>query len=314
MKKKISILITIAVILLGAIIVLFFHPDNALKKNNLNNDIAFLTKLAEQGDMKAQTDLGTVYVNKKSPDYTKAIYWYNKAAQQNYAPAQFNLGLIHAHGEGGIKDLKRAREYYYKAASQGFASAQINLGGLLINGIGGNIDYDQALDLFTKAAKSNNPVAMYNLGHIYHSGLGRPKDDIQAARWYIKAADLGSIASKNSLALFYAQGLGNLPVDKDKAFKLLKDSASQGYAVAQNNLGILYSDGTDETPQNYIQSYAWFSVAFYNGHQEADASRKLIMQKLKGSEIEKAKVLSTHYEKKYTPTLNNNGTNKLYEH
>lgn len=35
MKKKISILITIAVILLGAIIVLFFHPDNALKKKTI---------------------------------------------------------------------------------------------------------------------------------------------------------------------------------------------------------------------------------------------------------------------------------------
>jgi TPR repeat protein len=48
------------------------------------------------------------------------------------------------------------------------------------------------------------------------------------------------MSARNSLALFYAKGLGNLPIDKEKAFNLLNVSACQGYAIAQNNLLILY--------------------------------------------------------------------------
>ncbi|MDE5204798.1 hypothetical protein PYX06_03735 [Citrobacter amalonaticus] len=73
------------------------------------------------------------------------------------------------------------------------------------------------------------------------------------------------MSAKNSLALFYSQGLGNLPVDKFKALELLKSSACQGYAVAQNNLGLLYENGADEVEMNTQQSYAWFSVSYYNG-------------------------------------------------
>lgn len=183
------------------------------------------------------------------------------------------MGLFYENGWAGIKDLKLAINYYSKAAKQGFTNAQKNLGILLIEAKGGELDYDQARKLFMIAAKSNNPVAMYNLGHLYNYGLGVPRDDVQAATWYNKAANLGSMSAKNSLALFYAKELGDIPVDKEKAFKLLNISACQGYAVAQNNLGILYSDGTNGLSKDYVKAYAWFSVAFHNGFKEADISR-----------------------------------------
>ena len=59
-----------------------------------------------------------------------AVKWYRKAAEQGYAPAQFNLGNMYDNGEGVTQDYKQAVKWYRKAAEQGFASAQYNLGSM----------------------------------------------------------------------------------------------------------------------------------------------------------------------------------------
>ncbi|WP_038258943.1 tetratricopeptide repeat protein, partial [Yokenella regensburgei] len=107
MKKNMSMMIFTLIVILGVVIALCYSNDDS-KNKGVTNNIAYLTKLAEQGDMKAQTDLGLVYGNGNgtAQDYTKAIYWYNKAAKQGYAPAQFNLGLFYEHGWGNVKDLQ----------------------------------------------------------------------------------------------------------------------------------------------------------------------------------------------------------------
>ena len=59
----------------------------------------------------------------------KACEWYQKAAEQGSASAQFNLGVAYYCGEGVTRDLKTAAEWYQKAAEQGDAIAQFNLRG-----------------------------------------------------------------------------------------------------------------------------------------------------------------------------------------
>ena len=61
-------------------------------------------------------------------NYAKAIEWLRKAAEQNLAPAQDNLGVMYNNGEGVNQDYKQAIEWYRKAAEQDYASAQNNLG------------------------------------------------------------------------------------------------------------------------------------------------------------------------------------------
>ncbi|MFB2537945.1 MULTISPECIES: tetratricopeptide repeat protein [unclassified Acinetobacter] len=62
------------------------------------NDIADLTKKAEQGDAQAQFELGSNYYQQQN--YPQAKIWYEKAANQGHAEAQFNIGLIYAKGLG----------------------------------------------------------------------------------------------------------------------------------------------------------------------------------------------------------------------
>ena len=58
----------------------------------------------------------------------EAVKWYHKAAEQNYAAAQFNLGLCYVIGQGVVKDEAEAVKWYRKAAEQNNPLAQYTLG------------------------------------------------------------------------------------------------------------------------------------------------------------------------------------------
>jgi uncharacterized protein len=77
-------------------------------------------------------------------DDKQAIAWYHKAAEQGYAEAQNNLGVMYANGKGSAQDDKQAAYWFRKAAEQGEAIAQFNLGGMYFNGTGVPKDYAQA--------------------------------------------------------------------------------------------------------------------------------------------------------------------------
>ncbi len=57
--------------------------------------------------------------------YQEALQWYRKAADQGYAPAQFNLGVMYLAGQGGIaKDYMATYVWFSLAAVQGDEDAR----------------------------------------------------------------------------------------------------------------------------------------------------------------------------------------------
>ena len=53
-------------------------------------------------------------------DKSQAAMWYQKAAEQGYCAALYNIGVSYWCGLGGLpKDPDRARQYYQRAADQG---------------------------------------------------------------------------------------------------------------------------------------------------------------------------------------------------
>ena len=85
-------------------------------------------------------------------DIAQAAAWYEKAAAQGHAKAQFNLGLLYGKGQGVAQDYGQARVWWEKAAAQGDAKAQYALGVLYDNGHGVAQDYGQARAWWEKAA------------------------------------------------------------------------------------------------------------------------------------------------------------------
>ncbi|EAA5380212.1 sel1 repeat family protein [Salmonella enterica subsp. enterica] len=115
-----------------------------------------------------------------------------------------------------------------------------------------------------------------------------------------KSAEHGSMEAQNSLAYFYLNGLGGLPLDKNQAITLVKKSAEQGWPEAQENLAIAYENGMGELPRNYKQAYAWYSVAYINGKDDAGKLRDNIASKLTEKELLQARNMAEAYMYHYS--------------
>ena len=63
--------------------------------------------------------------------------------------------------------------------------------------------------------------------------------------------------------------------DYQKAFRLLKPLAEQGLADAQFNLGWMYANGWG-VPEDYVQAYAWYSIAAAQGPEKAKTNKAFI--------------------------------------
>ncbi|WP_295623833.1 tetratricopeptide repeat protein [uncultured Nitrosomonas sp.] len=135
---------------------------------------------ARAGDPVAQNGLGVMYytgdaVSKTvsgqvlNTDPELAAGWFYRAAEQGYADAQFNLGLMYANGEGVPQDMEQAVELFKKAAEQGHVDAQNNLGAMYFTGEGVARDEKEAIEWFEKAAAQGNEDARINLDAIKSS-------------------------------------------------------------------------------------------------------------------------------------------------
>jgi len=122
-----------------------------------NNDIAAITKSAEEGDAEAQFNLALRYADGGGikQDDAEAIRWYRKSADQGFAPAQLNFGNRYRTGQGIPQDESMAVLWYRKAAEQGLREAE------------------------------------YNLAVSYRKGTGITQSPLEAIRWYKAAADQG---------------------------------------------------------------------------------------------------------------------------
>ena len=81
--------------------------------------------LAEQGDARAQNNLGNMYDMGKgvTQDYAEALKWRRLAADQGYAEAQITLGNMYFYGLGVTQDFVAAHMWFSIAAASGDAGA-----------------------------------------------------------------------------------------------------------------------------------------------------------------------------------------------
>jgi len=87
------------------------------------------SKAANQNYPGAQANLGLVYQKKgllkTGVDLSKARHWFDLAAENGDAKAQFWLACYYQYGWGGLtKDRRKALEQYEKAVAGNYASAK----------------------------------------------------------------------------------------------------------------------------------------------------------------------------------------------
>ena len=152
-----------------------------------------IRKAAEQGDAKAQYDLGMCYLHGAgiAQDGKEAVRWLRKAANQGLPEAQYDLGVCYDAGFGVAQDGKEAVKWFRKAADQGDRKAQFNLGVCYEHGAGVAQNGKDAVKWYRKSAEQGLKEAQFNLGVCYLKGIGVAQDLEKAAEWFHKAAEQG---------------------------------------------------------------------------------------------------------------------------
>lgn len=169
---------------------------------NLTDVAKKIEAQAFQGIPEAQHDMGAIYVaghGQVKKDVDRAVFWFDQAANNGVANAQYNLGVLYHQGIGVDRNVERAMALYERAAKLGHPEAQYNLGIAYIEGIGVPYDPHRAAEFFGQAAQKGITEAAYNLGLIYENGLLGGATPDKALLWYKRAADQGSPEAKSAL-------------------------------------------------------------------------------------------------------------------
>jgi len=138
----------------------------------------------------------------------EALYWLHAAADREYGPAFYDLGIVYFKGCGVRRDMAEAFHFFELGAKVGDAAAQVNLGYFYDRGLGVVQDRSAAAHWYLLASESGEAQAQYNLADLYLHGEGVAKDEPTAFAWFQKAALQGHTGGRMMMASMLAAGRG----------------------------------------------------------------------------------------------------------
>ena len=290
--------------------------------------------LAAQGDAEAQYQLASLYHqglgsdtdpwNRRDgaasdslgqgADLTAAARWYEEAARQGHAAAQYALGNMHLMGEGVEQDDGEAARWHEKAAAQGHAAARLNLAKLQQIGklkttaelqeearqaaleetpdapalAAAQLEPQQAVAATTQKAKKKRGFFKRLLGRDKPEATPAPAQSAKVATAPAAtpepapapapkpASGQAGAVSNHALGLAYALGDG-VEQNPAKAFEHFVKAARAGYAPAQYRAGLAraYGEGVDK---DLARAVEWYEKAALQGHAIARRNLGLIYQ------------------------------------
>lgn len=203
-------------------------------------------------------------------DYSKALRYYQYAAENNDSYSQFRLGNMYDMGNGVTQNYAEAMKWYLKSANQGNESAQNNIGCMYDNGHGVKQDHSEANKWYQKAAEQGHTLAQHNLGFNFYKGKGITQNYTEAFNWMLKAAESGHAVSQYNVGVMYKNGQG-VKQDYSEALKWYTKASEQGHTSALYNLGLMYAEGTGMKSQNIAEALNCFYKAAQKGFEKAKA-------------------------------------------
>lgn len=166
--------------------------DQTLENNNNESDSVNSEKKKVNADEFCQA-------MKKNLTEIEQFYNCLKLAEQGDVEAQVNVGGMCFNGKGIGRNYQEAYKWYMKAAEQGHAIAQNNLGAIYFLGLGVLKNYEEAFKWYKKAAEQGHAEAQHHLGDMYFKGQGVQQNLAEAKIWLKKAADQGFTDAQNLL-------------------------------------------------------------------------------------------------------------------
>ncbi len=99
---------------------------DAHKTGDYKTALQYWEPYAKDGDDNAQYNIANIYYEGKGgvkQNYKKALYWYQKASEQEHARSQLKIGLMYCKGEGILLSFKKAVPYIRSAYENGCEKA-----------------------------------------------------------------------------------------------------------------------------------------------------------------------------------------------
>ncbi|MEI7580204.1 MAG: tetratricopeptide repeat protein [bacterium] len=219
-----------------------------------------------------QLHIGLIYAQQDHPNYEKAEYWWQLAADQGNNNARHELyALANDIYYLEEKNTAKALAILMPLAEQGYPIAQYICGIILLyneNSIEANPP--QGISWISKAAAQGDITSQELMGHIYFDGDGVSKNYEEAAYWWKLAADQGNSDAQHNLCalandIYYLEEKNTA-----KALAILMPLAQQGHPIAQYVCGAFFYDGHG-MKANKQKGLYWLNEAAKQGHTEAQA-------------------------------------------
>ena len=203
-----------------------------LEKEDYAEAVDRLALAAKNGHIRAQVDLGTMYVTGTGVqcDPKTAFGYFRMAAEGGNPEAQSYLGRMYLNGDGTEQSDKKAFRWLSEASGKGETDALNCLGYMYHEGRGCDKSLDKSIECFAGAAEGGDPEAPYNAGSAYLE----KEDYANAAKYFDMGVGLDDPECMAELGLLYRDGKG-VEQSGERALELF-DAAYE----AGNPDGLLY--------------------------------------------------------------------------
>lgn len=161
--------------------------DLYIQENKLKKAKPLLVKAAEKEYGYAQYLLAMNFFDLYSENNKEALFWLEKAVNNDEPEALFQLGVYYSEGD----DLAKAIKYYQRAAELNHADAALELSYIYDEGATVEQDEDKALFFLRKAAELGNQEAIEELAAqalASRAQNGQGNMDAKEAEYWIKKA------------------------------------------------------------------------------------------------------------------------------
>lgn len=140
-----------------------------------SRDLRALCRAAEQGEARAQHNLGQAYFlayGVVENNFEQAYAWFHRAALQGLPQAQFALAILHLDNRGVRGTFPEAMAWLLKAAQQGHRDGQYLLGLSYVHGMPGTEkDLSQTERWLTRSAENGHTLAQEVLRNLRIKGM-----------------------------------------------------------------------------------------------------------------------------------------------
>lgn len=170
-------------------------------------------------------------------NFPEALRWLEKAVAEGDIRAKTILGSMYLNAFGVAKDIPKAIDLLSEAADGGYPTAKALLAFQYGTGNGKLIKQDpvRALALMTEAAESGDTASQSYLGFWHMLGFCVKKDPARGLELIQGAIDRGSVLALYHMGLVNLRGHG-IPVDENKAMNYFRMAARANVETAQEEL------------------------------------------------------------------------------